>query len=1768
MATKLEVVKSNLYTANPKSKYLALDDDELLRELYSKNKIKDQYDSFQSFKTDYNVDTDLSQTELQKKVTPYNYSTSQKIVESFEPAIQALTFLYPESVKKNILAAPIANVRDLSDLALDVGLRKHIPESVRKGAADYTTAATQLLVGKENVDKYEDEPGVKIGKTKRPETISGTLVKEGTEFALGLFTGQSVINFFKNANKAKKIKKIQEAYPDARVASLLPGNYIRTKQVAEGIALGEVVSQVTIDPQAAFLGEWLGGFTSNDEGTMSTLLEYVSSGKDKTDLENRAALLFDGLFMSAGITGAIQFGPTIYRSGRELFNKFKSVKETGTPAEKQELIKVIQVSAENKPLVNKTPSELRGPETDEVVDLWRFSDNPMQRGLSTLYGAFFRSEGTKTPKMFQVLNLNKNAQVAWAAKGEQLMNRINSQIETLAVQRGSKFSNNEELRERLSQDLFDGYLFGNKPLTDLPKSMQSVAKEARDSIDELSELIGQSKGVDPELKKAIRENLGGYLRTTYKRFEDPNYKPSQQHLDDATAYIHRQFLKQSEIPGNANFGLSSDVLKKQAEASVDILLREAKYSDDMFQFLNTVKGGKDASIIFKEKLKIHKSIENLLGKETNTGNRVFSTINTLSDFIAKQNTFEKFYRMGEGKYFFKNATGQFNRQIKGKEFGSLDGQWTTDSMYVNFLRPGKVMDKGFDEAGLSLIPSAVKLMYAAKGFGQGSKTVLNNVTHERNFQSSGIIMLSNGLNPFSKTSWEATEIAWNNVIKGGDEALDNLYNRYLRLGIVNQNAKIGDIRQLLQSASKTGAAGYANKVLDFSVGGKSLRGTYKGIERLYVAEDDIWKIAVFEKELATLKKAFPNMSADALEQQAAQITRDVMPTYDMIPEGFKALRYSPWGNYFSFHAERFRNTVKTYKQGFKEIQSDNSIIQTRGYQRLGAKIAIGARGGAITSSGAMAFAGVSSDEDEHIKNIMKKDYHGDNWIYDTQSSTGDLLFVDTKFIDPDAPVNDASLNLILKQLGTGNVAEEELDSVLNKFLINSVVSISAPFFDENLLGSVLIDTIARDGTDADGFNIPGYVKSKNATGDIRVENILAIAKHAWNTALKPAVIDNVQSIVRAVDPKEDKYGVKPSLELEAWRNVVGFNYKAITEKTLLKSFNQKLYDFDSEKRVAQDVMTSNYDSSRTPITVDDLYNNFLRANKIYYTQYVETKQMVDSLRQLAMIDRKKIDSGQSPRYNIGTVTAAGTIAYDKIDSALKDAGFTEVLRNQLNSGDFARDTFIPIVPTATELKSFFRMHPDITEKEVTDTLEDLTSLLRQLPLLETRDKYTLKGREALEMLKRGRVPKVEGGLVDSPFLVPYTGEPYQREQKSFGGILIQQLGKRAAAKGVKEIIPTPLNPKEIPLLPLKYTQKRILADDDFVGIPAHHGTAYDFEKFTTDFLKSGEGAMGYGKGLYFAENLDIAKMYKETVSLQVTRRELQKEYDDFLDEALLAYKNGKTPEEAVRLEKVYLDKATAKLKQLKELGDGKPKKASLPIKQGKLYDVNLKTTKTHLLDWDMKMSSQSSGVINAAEIALDRLTPTELELFINKFSRYPSFTKVDKAGRMDYDQLRSDARVALEELTGGDFISGMNRIFSIEKFTSPTATKPINTKKVYVEDLLKEEGVQGIKFLDGLSRKSGGKKGRNYVIFDARIIEISKKYGISIPAAGKMLMEMDDEDKSQLKRGYTTGGLVEGEDPVPYTKENPANRVNPYTGEPYSENLDVTEQLTKLGFKK
>lgn len=1380
MASELNKIRQEIYDTYKDSKYIAMSDNDLAVNLYRTDKYKDKFSSFEEFNVYINKDADGKKTPLEDRQSPYNSSNIEKIQESLFGALpdQSIFGFAPESFRKTV-GAVVPNVaQSLGSIVTSVDdyAGGVIPQSVREGAADYSTSLATLLAGKSQIQtKVNPETGSKIGVVNPKTSGLGTVVREVGEFTLA--SPFKSVGILTDAMKAKKLKKIQEKIPSA---TRLSSKYNRRYDVGKYLVAGEIGSQVSMTPEEAVIGSMLGDLIGDDKGMLTKLVDYVSADSNKTEGENRIALLFDGLFTAGAVGGVLRLSGKAFRSSKEMFGYFKNFKNTASSEKKKEFIETVKTTVEESPISTKTPKELRGPESDDVLELWRFSDNPVARGLDAIWGGFFRSEGTLTPKAYKMMNLNKNAQIAWAAKGEYLMTSIDSQIKTMAK------SADNVLTEKQLEDLFDNYLFGGKEIVTLPESMRKTAKETRDTIDELSEMIGQSRGVDKELRKAIKENLGSYLRTTYKKFEDPNYKPSDEVKDSAIDFIYGKYLKSAERKNGVKSFIKKEnpdtykqVLRKQAEGAIEVLLRDAKYSDDFFQFINTVNAGKDSKVIFDKKKNIAKEIQNLLGKEDNTATRVFSTINTLSDFLYKQNSFEKLRVFGENKYLFPEnmgPVGQFNTQIKGKQFGALDGMWTTDTMSLNFLQPLSVQlninNPVFDKAG-----NGIKLLYATKGFSQASKTVLNNVTHERNFQSSAVIMISNGLNPFKKESWDAMQVAWNNVTKGTDEDLVNLYNKYLRLGVTNQNAKIGDIRALVKSAEKTGVAGHANKILDASLteGGLSIRKGYKGIERAYVAEDDIWKIAVFENELATLRKAFPDRSIADLEQQAADLVRNTMPTYDMVPAAYKLLRYSPVGNYFSFHAERFRNTYHTYKQAVKEISSDNKVLNTRGWQRLGAKTAVGGFGGLGVSYGSLKLAGVGEDEDKYIKSIMKKDYHGDNWVYDTHDKTGDLLFVDTKGIDPDAPVNDAFLKPYMDIIGTGNVVEEELDNKIIEAFTNSLSGVLSPFLDETILTGAIFDLTVRKGIDAEGFKVPGWNDTKNKTFETRMNNVVAGFQHIYNDAIEPAMVGNMKGLAISTSGKEDKYGFKKSTDLEIYRNITGFNFMPINEENLLKQLNTKIYNFKSEKSIAAGMIDANYESLRNPITEKDLYDQFLDGNRQYYRQYVKTFDTIYGLKQLMRIDDVRESKGIPKRYNLTD---------KKITNRLKDSGLSKLEIDEIFNRNYTTADFVALKVSENQLDKFMAMHPDANRARIEATLENMYTQLQRLPLIQLDDEYTQTEREALEFLKSERLPKSTGGLVEGKEKVPQTKEnPADRVDPTTGLPYSDQMNRLGLSTG-------------------------------------------------------------------------------------------------------------------------------------------------------------------------------------------------------------------------------------------------------------------------------------------------------------------------------------------------------------------------------------------------
>ena len=268
------------------------------------------------------------------------------------------------------------------------------------------------------------------------------------------------------------------------------------------------------------------------------------------------------------------------------------------------------------------------------------------------------------------------------------------------------------------------------------------------------------------------------------------------------------------------------------------------------------------------------------------------------------------------------------------------------------------------------------------------------------------------------------------------------------------------------------------------------------------------------------------------------------------------------------------------------------------------------------------------------------------------------------------------------------------------------------------------------------------------------------------------------------------------------------------------------------------------------------------------------------------------------------------------------------------------------------------------------------------------------------------------------------------------------------------------------------------------GIKAYHGSPHEFDKFSTEQIGTGEGAQAYGHGLYFTETEDVAKGYKGSTNYADKRRRFQKELPDDAD-----------VEEVMELveEGVFSDDLNELLMALEAddwLGFDYPSQAISASLSGKLknydpsprlikatesgsmYEVNIDVAPDELLDWDKPLSDQK-GLLQKID---------------------------DVYGDHDIvlQQLGLDLR---DNPTGMALADALN-------MRRGTASGP--------PKILEEAGIKGIRYADAFTRhKTPDKRSMNYVIFDDRLISISKKYGIAIPVAAALLAKQTGEDTSQ-----------------------------------------------------
>ena len=250
-------------------------------------------------------------------------------------------------------------------------------------------------------------------------------------------------------------------------------------------------------------------------------------------------------------------------------------------------------------------------------------------------------------------------------------------------------------------------------------------------------------------------------------------------------------------------------------------------------------------------------------------------------------------------------------------------------------------------------------------------------------------------------------------------------------------------------------------------------------------------------------------------------------------------------------------------------------------------------------------------------------------------------------------------------------------------------------------------------------------------------------------------------------------------------------------------------------------------------------------------------------------------------------------------------------------------------------------------------------------------------------------------------------------------------------------------------------------------IRAYHGSPHDFDTFSMSKIGTGEGAQAYGHGLYFAESPDVARTYQAKVAAMQGR--VQKpmiegrplNWDDPVETAAfeLWRHNGDRRAAADFYERTFKGSDVPSI-----LRSNRP----LPSidAPGRMYEVNINASPDDFLDWDAPLSQQSQQVMD----------------------------RVKRAGYWPDEK-------SPEYVYGAD----------VARHSDPA----------WNEDraiMLHHAGIPGIKYLDEGSR-GAGKGTRNYVVFDDKLIEILRKYGIlgalSSGALGDYLMRSQPQQVQQ-----------------------------------------------------
>jgi hypothetical protein len=301
---------------------------------------------------------------------------------------------------------------------------------------------------------------------------------------------------------------------------------------------------------------------------------------------------------------------------------------------------------------------------------------------------------------------------------------------------------------------------------------------------------------------------------------------------------------------------------------------------------------------------------------------------------------------------------------------------------------------------------------------------------------------------------------------------------------------------------------------------------------------------------------------------------------------------------------------------------------------------------------------------------------------------------------------------------------------------------------------------------------------------------------------------------------------------------------------------------------------------------------------------------------------------------------------------------------------------------------------------------------------------------------------------------------------------------------------------------------------------AYHGSPYLFDEFSTEHIGSGEGMQAYGWGIYATKRKSIGQYYAKKLQ---TRSVHYKDYSpsEFSDLIMnskkyphlgkgdienalydLRYKNKKFAIENRTNEIEYFgyESELVRVSKLKEevalLETIDIKDIALKKDQIGLYEVDIPESDV-MLDWDKPLSQQPKKVKAGITEIVNNLSLQNTTLANRSHgNKDPVVSAVDTINKFK------------TEFLNGTYADNVGLVFygHLSYFTGSDKAASL---------LLNKHGIEGIKYLDGVSRDKG-QGTPNFVVFNDKAIKILDRevyYQSAIETAGADLNNPADVTK-------------------------------------------------------